>query len=300
MNALILLLALAADPAVSTTPRAVISGDTVIAAGKMAKFSAGESENAASYTWIVRPKPRDLEISNGLDKDGKTLKGSELRFTTKDELAYEVELIVGSIGGETSVEFVDCEFDVGSAAQPAAMQPHEQAAMPTSAGRSFTISELATTLSQLKELQGLLGPPAPQPIAMGAHISPVSPQISTLAMAGHPNPPADGQVHFPDGVRILASQVNSQTRSAEGKIAAGCFRSVANRIKVGTFSGTDPWNEVQRACREALGNAYANWQPFFIGLGQIVDGAKQQGLITNPQSSILLLESAAEALGRLP
>jgi hypothetical protein len=111
--------------------------------------------------------------------------------------------------------------------------------------------------------------------------------------------PPPNAVSWPQGVKLLALRVPSPTRSAEGIILAGSFRLTANRIKTGTFAGGDPWDEVQRQAREALGAAYGAWGQFFLDLGGLVAGLRQQGLLAAPQSSILLLESAAEALGSL-
>jgi hypothetical protein len=134
-------------------------------------------------------------------------------------------------------------------------------------------------------------PPVPPPSATQPAAAPMTQQ----AMAPPPN-----AVAWPDAIRLLAGRVASNTRAAEGLIVAGSLRSVANRIKVGTFAGGDPWSEAQRQGREALGAASGPWNRFFSDLAALVGGLRAQGQAVSAQSSILLLESAAEALGKLP
>ena len=278
MHALFLLLALSGDPTPETpapAPRAVISGDETVMVGRMARLSAGESENAKSFRWIVRPKPDDMEISGE--------RGRDLRISHGAPAVFELELIVGGADGETDVQFSELEFRsvVGQAAQAAALPQ-----------TSPTVADLAVALQQLKQLQEVMQPAMPQP-AM------VPPTMPAMAMVGQPPANPQGATTWPGAVKVLADRVRSGTRKAEAMIVAGSFRSVANRIKTGTFSGADPWQETQAQALEALGGAYGPWGSFFLEFNELIHGLKQQGRLPNPQASVLLLESAAEVLGSL-
>ena len=108
-----------------------------------------------------------------------------------------------------------------------------------------------------------------------------------------------GTVSWPDGVKLLAGRVSSNTKRAEGMTVAGSFRMVANRIKVGTILGEDPWMASRKQSQEALGAAFGPWEGFFRDLFALVGGLKQRGLLTTPQQNALFLDTTAEALGNL-
>lgn len=111
--------------------------------------------------------------------------------------------------------------------------------------------------------------------------------------------PPYGALDWKGAIKTLASRVASNKRGEEGISLAGCFREVANEIRVGTFSGGDPWVEVSKQGREALGVDYQPWQVFFRDLGLALLNLHQRGVPNVPQQNILLLEGAAEALGDL-
>lgn len=108
-----------------------------------------------------------------------------------------------------------------------------------------------------------------------------------------------GMTDWKGGIKSLAMRVASNTRGQEGITLAGCFREVANELRVGTFSGADPWVETDKQAREALGADYPPWQVFFRDLGYVLLNLHQRGVSNTPQQNILLLEGAAEGLGDL-
>lgn len=108
-----------------------------------------------------------------------------------------------------------------------------------------------------------------------------------------------GATDWKGGVKVLAERVQSATRRQEGIQLAGSFREVANELRVGTFSGGDPWLEAVKQSREALGASFTPWQQFFRDLITTVASLHQRGVPDVPQQNILLLEGAAEALGDL-
>lgn len=289
MNSLLLIAALAfadapAEPGSTTpiAPRAIIGGDETVVVGQMAELTAIGSENAKSFKWIIRPKPLSLKFAN---------KEQSILYVSHDRPEiFEVELVVASADGQLDIQIGELEIKGGAGIGP----PAEAA--PARAASSPTVAELASALRDLKELQAVLNPQPAQPLAPQA----VSPGMSTLAMMGYPQPPAGGAVNWPQAVKLLAERVASGKRAADGKIVASAFRATANRIKVGTFEGSDPWDDAHRAARESLGADYRPWGQFFADLNQLVGGLRQQGRLANPEESILLLESAADALGRLP
>lgn len=111
--------------------------------------------------------------------------------------------------------------------------------------------------------------------------------------------PPNGMTDWKGAIKTLATRVVSNTRNQEGITLAGCFREVANELRVGTFSGADPWVEVSKQGREALGADYVPWQVFFRDLGLSLLSLHQRGVPNTPQQNILLLEGAAEGLGDL-
>lgn len=111
--------------------------------------------------------------------------------------------------------------------------------------------------------------------------------------------PQHNMLDWKGAMKILAVRVPSNDRRAEGITLSGCFREVANQLRVGTFSGGDPWVEVNKQAREALGASYAQWQVFFRDLGLSLLSLHQRGVPNTPDQNILLLESSAEALGDL-
>lgn len=279
-----------ADPetAAPASPRAVIGGDETAMVGQIAELTAADSERAKSYKWLIRPKPTSV-------KNAKP-DGSAIYVSNRSPGIFEVELVVSSAEGQIDVAIGELEI-VGDASADAS----GPGAAVHQSRVSAQVSDVSNVLSMLRELHAFeqtLGPQPPQPAAPMA-LGMVSPGMPTAAMVGHPPQRPENAVTWPEGIKVLAHRVASNTRAAEGVIVSGCFRSVANQIKTGTFSGNDPWKAANLQAREALGQAYVPWQQFFANLSILTNGLKGQGLIATPQSSVLLLESAAEALSHL-
>lgn len=289
MNALILLLALAADPAPSTAPRAVIGGDETVVVGQMAELTADKSENAKSFKWILRPKPLSLKYAN---KEGSAL------FVSHDSPEiFEVELIVASADGQLDIQIGELEVKGSPAIQPASSAAQTPAA-PAGGAQSPSLADTIALVQQLKQLQELLQPAAPPLRAAAPPLYAQPHPLTTLEMMGHPMPPPGSQL-FPDTVRVVANRVKSATRPQEARILSGCYRMVANQIKTGTFSGADPWQSAEVQAREALGAAYPPWRTYFAELDEVLDSVEKQGYLANPESQIKFLEETAKVLGSL-
>lgn len=301
MHALLLLLALAADPApepavaAPTEPRAEITGDKTIVVGKMARLSAAASRNVVSYRWLVDPEPDDMEVIDGVGPNGQPLKGSELRIThdAGEDTELRVQLIVGSAGGATDVAFASLVVRPALSTHAAAQAAPANPAAAELAGIDSALGALAKLHEFTKTL-------APQPAAAAPPGQQLIYPPTTAGMAGFPPSRPENAVSLPELVQLLARKVRTNNRSAEAKQVAGCFRSVADRIKIGTFADGDPWEAVSVQAREALGSAYPLWrQAFFVELLKFIDQAKAHGAITDPASSVQHLEDAARALGSL-
>lgn len=289
MNALILLLALAADPAPSNAPRAVIGGDETVVVGQMAELTADKSENAKSFKWILRPKPLSLKYAN---KEGSAL------FVSHDSPEiFEVELIVASADGQLDIQIGELEVKGSPAIQPASGAAQTLAATAGGA-QSPSLADTIALVQQLKQLQELLQPAAPPLRAAAPPLYAQQHPLTTLEMMGRPAPEPGEGVTWPQGVKLLADRVATGNRAADGRVVAGSFRATANRIKTGLLAG-DPWDEACKGARLALGRNYAPWAPFFTEAGQLVGGLRQQGALQNPEQAIDVLESAAAVLGGL-
>lgn len=293
--------AAASPAAISVSPRAVIGGDETAMVGQIAELTATDSERAKSYKWLIRPKPTSV-------KNAKP-DGSAIFVSNREPAIFEVELVVSSAEGQIDVAIGELEIVGDSAAGSSSDSAYGAGGAAIHQSRvSAQVSDVSNVLSMLRELHAFEQTLGPQPQMgmphgmMPAMTPGMAPGMATMmtptAAAGHPVS-LQNAAGWPQGVKVLANRVASNTRAAEGAIVSGCFRTVANQIKTGTFSGKDPWYAANLQAREALGNAYAPWQPFFADLLKMVSGAKSQGRLIAPQDAVLHLEGTAEALGSL-
>lgn len=266
------------DQALTTSLRASIGGDEAVMVGEIAVLTAEDSNNAKSYQWIIRPKPLSMKKANK--------QGSVLYVSHNKAEVFEIELTVASATGELDSQIGMLEV---KGAQEAATA--ETDVMPTrqSLSGGITVSELTLALRQFKELQELLHPVVQQHSMI--------PMPTATGMMGVPTQNPSNALPWNEGIKRMAQQVRSNSRSGEGKAIAGSFRMVANRVKTGTVTD-DPWTEAFAQSKEALGQSWTVWSTFFNGLGSYVDGMNKQGML-NPQLSVMLLESAAQELSGL-
>lgn len=281
-------------------PRAEISGDKTIIVGKMARLSAASSRNAVSYRWLVDPEPDDMEVIDGTGPDGQPLKGSELRIThdAAEDTELRVQLIIGGPNGATDVAFSSLMVRPALTTHAAAMAAPAASAISQAPAELAGIDAAIEALTKLHQFTQTLQPQPAAPPLIG--MAPGH-TVTTQAMAGFPVQNPGNAVNWDDLVKRLALGVKrpAKERAAEAKNAGGCFRSVANQIRTGTLTETDPWTAVSLQAREALGSSYPLWQPFFKELFRQVNRAKLQGLMATLEEDLPFLESAANVLGAL-